>query len=72
VYDPWANAQHVEEEYHVPVVNTLPADDKYDVIILAVSHREFLHLDIKSLLNNNGLVYDVKGFLPREVIDGRL
>ena len=72
IYDPWANAAHVEEEYHVPVVNTLPAEEKYDVAILAVSHKEFLNLDIKSLLNDNGLVYDVKGFLPRNMVDGRL
>jgi len=72
IYDPWANAAHVEEEYHVPVVNTLPAEEKYDVVILAVSHKEFLNLDIKSLLNDNGLVYDVKGFLPRNMVDGRL
>ena len=72
IYDPWANAAHVEEEYHVPVVNTLPAEEKYDVVILAVSHKEFLNLDIKSLLNDNGLIYDVKGFLPRNMVDGRL
>ena len=72
IYDPWANAAHVEEEYHVPMVNTLPAEEKYDVAILAVSHKEFLNLDIKSLLNDNGLVYDVKGFLPRNMVDGRL
>ena len=72
VYDPWANAAHVEEEYHVPIVNTLPDDKKYDVVILAVAHKEFLALDIKSLLNENGIVYDVKGILPRDVIDGRL
>ncbi len=72
VYDPWANAVHVEEEYHVPIVNTLPEDKKYDVVILAVAHKEFLTLDIKSLLNENGIVYDVKGILPRDVIDGRL
>ena len=72
IYDPWANAAHVEEEYHVPVANTLPAEEKYDVVILAVSHKEFLNLDIKSLLNDNGLVYDVKGFLPRNMVDGRL
>ena len=72
VYDPWANAAHVEEEYHVPIVNTLPDDKKYDVVILAVAHKEFLTLDIKSLLNENGIVYDVKGILPRDVIDGRL
>ena len=72
VYDPWANAAHVEEEYHVPIVNTLPDDKKYDVVILAVAHKEFLALDIKSLLNENGIVYDVKGILTRDVIDGRL
>jgi UDP-N-acetyl-D-galactosamine dehydrogenase len=71
VYDPWANAAHVEEEYHVPIVNTLP-DDKYDVIILAVAHKEFLTVNLKTLLRENGLIYDVKGILPRDVIDGRL
>ncbi len=71
VYDPWANAEHVAEEYHVPIVNTLP-DDSYDVVILAVAHKEFLAIDIRSLLRENGLVYDVKGILPRDIIDGRL
>ena len=72
VYDPWANAEHVLEEYKVPIVNNLPSDDKYDVVILAVAHKEFLSIDIRSLLQENGLVYDVKGILPRDVIDGRL
>ena len=72
VYDPWANAGHVMEEYKVPIVNELPNDEKYDVVILAVAHKEFLDLDIKALLNENGLVYDVKGILPRDVVDGRL
>ena len=72
VYDPWANAGHVMEEYKVPIVNELPNDEKYDVVILAVAHKEFLDIDIKALLNENGLVYDVKGILPRDVVDGRL
>ena len=71
VYDPWANATHVEEEYHVPIMNTLP-NDRFDVIILAVAHKEFLAVDLKSLLRDNGLIYDVKGILPRDIIDGRL
>lgn len=72
VYDPWANAKHVMEEYKVPIVNELHADEKFDVVILAVAHKEFLNIDIKSMLNENGLVYDVKGFLPRDIVDGRL
>ena len=72
IYDPWANADHVMHEYNVPVVNTLSAGEKFDVVILAVAHKEFLSLDIKSLLSENGLVYDVKGILPRDFVDGRL
>ena len=71
VYDPWANASHVEEEYHVPVSSTLP-NDRYDVVILAVAHKEFLALDLKSMLRDNGMIYDVKGILPRDIVDGRL
>ena len=71
VFDPWANAEHVMKEYNTPIVNTLP-DSKFDVVILAVAHKEFLALDIRSMLNDNGIVYDVKGILPRDIVDGRL
>ena len=71
VFDPWANAEHVMKEYNTPIVNKL-SNEKYDVVVLAVAHKEFLNLDIKSLLNENGLVYDVKGILPRDIVDGRL
>jgi UDP-N-acetyl-D-galactosamine dehydrogenase len=52
-------------------MNTLP-DDLYDVIILAVAHKEFLSIDLKSMLRENGIIYDVKSILPRDIIDGRL
>lgn len=71
VYDPWADIEHVRHEYGLEVVNDFP-EDKYDAVILAVAHNEFLHLNIKSLIKENGVVYDVKGILPRNVIDGRL
>ena len=72
IYDPWANPQEVEHEYKINIVNKLDASSRYDAIVLGVAHSKFLSLDIKSLLNDNGVVYDVKGILPREVIDGRL
>ena len=46
---------------------------KFNAVILAVAHKEFVSLDIRSFLKNeNGVVYDVKGILDREMIDGRL
>ncbi len=74
VYDPWANPDAVRHEYGIKVVNALSEDERYDAVILGVAHNQFLDLDVRSLLADsaNGVVYDVKGILPREIIDGRL
>lgn len=71
VYDPWANAADVKREYGVEVVNTL-TESGFDAVILAVAHKEFLNLDVRALAKANGVVYDVKGILPKNVIDARL
>lgn len=72
VYDPWAEAAEVRREYGIEIVNELDAPERYDAVILGVAHKEFLSLDIKSLLNEKAVVYDVKGVLDRDVVDGRL
>ncbi len=71
IYDPWASAAHVRDEYGLEVVNQLP-DEQYDAVILAVAHNDFKTIDVPSLLNERGVIYDVKGVLDREVVDGRL
>ena len=72
VYDPWANSEAVEHEYNIKIQSQLPDAIKYDAIILAVAHKEFLSINLKELLNKNGVIYDVKGILPRNIIDNRL
>ena len=71
VCDPWAASDRVEKEYGISVVGQVPAD-KFDAVILAVSHKEFLDLDVRSLVREGGVVYDVKGVLDRKVVDARL
>ncbi|MBP3763056.1 MAG: nucleotide sugar dehydrogenase [Bacteroidales bacterium] len=71
VYDPWAAAAHVRHEYGIEVVSQLP-DTEYDAAILAVAHNEFQRLDLRRLVPQPGVVYDVKGILPRGVVDARL
>ena len=72
IYDPWANKHDVMHEYNVTIVNELP-NDKYDAVILAVAHNEFITLNVRSLLSSdNGVVYDVKGVYNRSLIDDRL
>lgn len=72
VFDPWANGDHVKHEYGIDIVNELPTGEKYDAVILGVAHKEFLELDVKSLVKEGGVIYDVKGILPRDIVDGRL
>ncbi len=72
IYDSWADKAEVQHEYQIEISNTLDTTKKYDAIILGVAHKEFLEIDIPSLLNENGVVYDVKGILDRTIIDGRL
>ena len=71
VYDPWASQEIVKREYEIEVINTLP-QNKYEAVVLAVAHQKFDGLDIKYYLKDLSVVYDVKGFLPEMLIDGRL
>lgn len=71
VYDPWANPEVVQREYGIELVNELPAE-KFDAAIAAVAHKEFEALDVRSLLKDKHVVFDVKCTLDRNIIDGRL
>ncbi len=71
LYDPWADSKQVNQEFGIDLLRKEQLG-KYDTIILAVSHNEFLSLDIPSLLKIQGMVYDVKGILPSEIVNKRL
>ena len=71
IYDYEANSKEVEEEYGIKLIKNLT--EKYDAILLAVSHKKFKTLNIESLkTDSSSVVYDLKGFLPREQVTTRL
>lgn len=75
VYDPWANVAEVKTYLNIDIFNKNIESLKgsFDAVILGVAHNEFRKIDIRSLLcRKNGVVYDVKGVLPKEKIDARL
>ena len=71
LYDPWANVEEVKREFGI-TLKTAIYSEKYDSIILAVAHNEFLKMDLTSLKNTNSLIYDIKGVLFKEQTDKRL
>jgi UDP-N-acetyl-D-galactosamine dehydrogenase len=70
IYDPWADKEEVAHEYGVHPVGH--PEGPYDAVILAVSHNAFLEMDLKALVKDGGVLYDVKSILPKEIVDGRL
>ena len=72
VYDPWANAEEVKHEYNLDLVSKENLKSDYNAIILAVSHYQFLELDLNSMKAQDAVVFDVKAILPKSEVDGRL
>jgi len=73
VFDPWASSEEVKEEYGFNLLcDKTEVSHNYDAIILAVSHNEFIKIDIARLKSPIGVIFDVKSLLPREMVDGRL
>lgn len=77
VHDPWADVAEVRHAYGLDLLSTLEADDGtlpegYDAVVLAVAHEKFRSLDISRLRKENGVIFDIKAFLPRDQVDGRL
>lgn len=76
VFDPWANPEAVKHEYGIEIVNGNAADlyGHFDAVVLGVAHNDFVHLNVRDFLVNpaEGVIYDVKGILPRDIVDARL
>jgi len=73
VYDPVVDADMVQKSFNVEMINKENLAHSYDAIILAVPHQQILAtINFESYKNSGAFIYDVKGVLSKELIDGRL
>jgi UDP-N-acetyl-D-galactosamine dehydrogenase len=79
VYDPWANPTEVKHEYEINTITKYPegaalspVEGGYSAIVLAVSHKEFLNIDLREHKAAGCIIYDVKGILDKDLFDARL
>ena len=70
VYDPYADKNEVYRFSSIKLIDKIIK--KYEVVILAVAHDQFLEIDYKNILNANYVLYDVKSILPKKLITLRL
>ncbi|MCS6981123.1 MAG: nucleotide sugar dehydrogenase [Flavobacteriales bacterium] len=73
IWDPWANPADVAHEYDIELIqDSQKLQGRYDLIILAVAHKVFANFPVKEYLAQPGVLWDVKGFFPLEMVDARL
>ena len=74
VYDPWANKNEVLREYNLELINK-PIKAKYNLILLAVNHKEFKKITnkkIKSYTKDKHVIFDLQNILDKDIIDASL
>jgi len=70
LFDPHAINEEVVKSFNIKLIEKI--NQKYDVIILAVAHDEFLKMDLVNFKKSNGIIYDVKSILDKKIITERL
>jgi UDP-N-acetyl-D-galactosamine dehydrogenase len=75
IHDPWASAAEARAEYGLDLLSEPPTPGTYDAVVVAVAHDEFKiggSSGMRALANGRAVIYDIKGILPKEEVDGRL
>ena len=73
IHDPWANPVEAQHEYGVQLLSDEPEAGGYDAIVVAVAHDQYRQqADIGRWANGRAVVYDIKGILASDAVDGRL
>ena len=71
VYDPWANAQEVEKDYQIKLINEINPEI-YQAVIITVAHQEFLTINYQEFKDNQAVIFDTKSIIDRKFADARL
>lgn len=72
IYDPWASPEVVRHEYGKELIGGIDPDKDYAAIIACVCHDQFKTFDFKKYHDRGAVVFDVKNFVDRDLVDGRL
>ena len=72
IFDPWAKPENVKHEYDIDLLSKIDDEKSYQAVIVAVAHDDFKTFNFKKYKDSGAVIYDVKAFLDRELVDARL
>ena len=70
VVDPFVNPKEVKKIYGINVTKRISNNVKYDAVVCAVSHNTFIEMNKSTwsnLIYKKGIIFDLKGIVPREI-----
>lgn len=70
VVDPWGDPEEAEREYGLTLKSNLLRQDRYEAVVVAVAHFEFIDYTVEQwqqLLTPSGVLFDLKGIVPRSL-----
>ncbi|MBO8204934.1 nucleotide sugar dehydrogenase [Prochlorococcus marinus] len=70
IWDSWANVEDCKNFFNLEITNNFPKNKKYTSVICLVKHNEFAELrpiEWESLIIKNGIFFDLKGIIPRQL-----
>ena len=71
VFDPIVDSKLVKKEYGFNCIKSINTK-KYNLIIIAVKHTEFLTINFNKIVKNKSVIFDLKGMLDKDLTDARL
>lgn len=71
VWDPVADLEEAMHEYGLNIRSEAPAGP-FAAVIVAVAHQQFRTFDFATYKKQGAILFDVKGILPRHLVDARL
>lgn len=72
IYDPWASPEVVKREYGKDLIPAIDPDKQYAAVIACVSHDQFKTFDFRKYKEQGAVIFDVKNFVDRSLVDARL
>ena len=75
IVDPYVDLELANKKFKNRVFSEIPKFKKFNAVILAVQHKEFLEFrkkDWQDLIYKDGVIFDLKGIVPRDIVTKRL
>lgn len=66
IFDSLVDKNEVFETYHVNLSNLEELQDLFDVCLIAIAHNYLADFEYERILQPNGFIFDIKGFLPTQ------